>query len=167
MITEPSVTPREEPAGSVAERSLLRGLRVMREVSGGAGATAEEISRNLDLPLSTVYRLLATLKSVGLAEQARGRYFIGRRSHTWPDRATWNLPLFARAAKYCTGQRLPPEPPPMFSSASAIGRCACCKYSRIDPSAIRSENTKSCRSTPVPANVCYSRTRDQRWPEVF
>lgn len=60
-----------------SERSLLRGVRIMRELAGGSGLSAEAIADQVDLPLSTVYRFLATLRSVGLAEQIRGLYYIG------------------------------------------------------------------------------------------
>jgi DNA-binding transcriptional ArsR family regulator len=54
-------------------------LNLLRE-SGSEGCTAEEISSNLDLPISTVYNVLNSLRAVGFIHTKRIPKQIGRPS---------------------------------------------------------------------------------------
>lgn len=57
--------------------SLARGLRVLLLALGHGEASASALASELDLPLSTVYRYLRTLKEFGLLVEHQGRFGAG------------------------------------------------------------------------------------------
>ena len=63
----------------LAPSSFARGLRVMIGVAERGEASAEELANDSQIPLSTVYRYLKTLRSVDLVEEHGGRYIPGWR----------------------------------------------------------------------------------------
>src|SRR5713226_7313460 len=74
-ITEP--TPRN--ASLPRNQSLFRGAELLRALANRPqGASVAELSRSVDLPRTTVTRLLATLAEIGFAERSGSRWLIGR-----------------------------------------------------------------------------------------
>lgn len=65
------------PADGGALSSFERGLRILVQVAERGEAAAEELALSLDVPLSSVYRYLKTLRSFELVEEHDGRYIPG------------------------------------------------------------------------------------------
>jgi IclR family acetate operon transcriptional repressor len=82
-----------ENIGSV--RALERGLRVLKALSTAPELSLAELSREVDLPASTAYRILETLRqqSFVLQHQESGRYRLGIRA-------------FEVGSAYLSGERL-------------------------------------------------------------
>lgn len=60
-------------------QSILRAAELLQVLAARpTGASVSEISRSVDLPRTTVTRLLATLEQVGFAERTDSRWAIGR-----------------------------------------------------------------------------------------
>lgn len=80
MSANPSTLPQATPATPTAEiqdkyivPGLERGLRLLAEFSARDRVlSAADLSRRLDVPRSTVFRLLATLEATGYVERADG-----------------------------------------------------------------------------------------------
>lgn len=67
------VMPEEEPQDKYSVPGLERGLRLLCEFSRqDKTLSAPELARRLDIPRSTVFRLLATLERMGFVERADG-----------------------------------------------------------------------------------------------
>jgi DNA-binding IclR family transcriptional regulator len=62
--------PRE--AGGARESSFAKGLNVLAAVIEHDGVRADELAERLDLPLSSVYRYLRTLRAHGFTEESEG-----------------------------------------------------------------------------------------------
>lgn len=65
----------KEPTGA----SFQRGLRVLASVAEAGEIRADQIAREVELPLSTVYRYLRTLREVEFVEERDGSYVPGWR----------------------------------------------------------------------------------------
>lgn len=72
-----AVSPRTESGGS--DSSFERGLRVLSSVADNGSIRAGSIAEELELPLSTVYRYLRTLRDYALVEEHGGYYVTGWR----------------------------------------------------------------------------------------
>ncbi|HEX6054345.1 MAG TPA: IclR family transcriptional regulator [Intrasporangium sp.] len=59
--------------------SFQRGLRVLIAVAESGETRADEIARDAELPLSTVYRYLRTLREMKFVEERDGSYLLGWR----------------------------------------------------------------------------------------
>ncbi|CAN5674244.1 IclR family transcriptional regulator [soil metagenome] len=71
IMTQPTVA--EESADRYMVPALERGLRLLGEFSReNRSISAPELARRLDLPRSTVFRLLATLETMGFIERVDG-----------------------------------------------------------------------------------------------
>ncbi len=57
--------------------SLARGLSVLRAVTHHGHVRVSEIARELDIPVSTVYRYLRTLRDFNLVDESDGEYIPG------------------------------------------------------------------------------------------
>lgn len=68
-------TPPPDGAGA----SFQRGLRVLICVAESGEARADQVAEETELPLSTVYRYLRTLRSMDLVEERDGSYVAGWR----------------------------------------------------------------------------------------
>ena len=67
---------RDDPA---SQTSFGRGLRVLVHVAERGEARAEDLAASLQIPLSTVYRYLRSLRSFELVEENDGTYVAGAR----------------------------------------------------------------------------------------
>ncbi len=78
MTLSPASTDDSSLGDAARESSLGRGLRVLLALAGGSSRTIAEISQELGLPLSTVYRYLRELRRFRLAEEVvPGSYAAG------------------------------------------------------------------------------------------
>lgn len=68
-------TTNSEPGGA----SFLRGLKVLIAVAESGERRAEQVAADIDVPLSTVYRYLRTLRQLDLVEERDGSYVPGWR----------------------------------------------------------------------------------------
>jgi DNA-binding IclR family transcriptional regulator len=59
--------------------SLVRGLEILADIGDAGPSTVEQLSRRLELPLSTTYRYVSTLRSLGFLTEHEGRYGAGAR----------------------------------------------------------------------------------------
>jgi DNA-binding IclR family transcriptional regulator len=59
--------------------SLVRGLEILNEIGRAGPATVEQLSRRLGLPISTTYRYVSTLRSLGYLTDQEGRCGPGAR----------------------------------------------------------------------------------------
>ncbi len=66
-----------------ADSALVRGLRVLTHVAEGGEVSAQDVSAELGLPLSTTYRYLKTLTDFDLIEKQHGRFVPGWRLSAW------------------------------------------------------------------------------------
>ena len=66
-----------------ADSALVRGLRVLTHVAEGGEVSAQDVSAELGLPLSTTYRYLKTLTDFDLIEKQHGRLVPGWRLSAW------------------------------------------------------------------------------------
>lgn len=66
-----------------ADSALVRGLRVLTHVAEGGEVSAQDVSEELSLPLSTTYRYLKTLTDFDLIEKQHGRFVPGWRLSAW------------------------------------------------------------------------------------
>ncbi len=69
-------TPRPDPAASGA---LARGLLVLTTIARRGPLNAAQVSTALDVPLSSVYRILASLRAFGLVIERSGAYELDAR----------------------------------------------------------------------------------------
>jgi DNA-binding IclR family transcriptional regulator len=90
--------------------SLVRGLQIMGEIGEVGQLTVEQLARRVNLPLSTTYRYVSTLKQLGFLSEYDGRYGAGPRllqlvRHTDVNQALARLsdPLLAHLV-YQTGE---------------------------------------------------------------
>jgi DNA-binding IclR family transcriptional regulator len=67
------------PNDSSGGASFMRGLNVLIAVAEAGEMRAEEIAGEVDVPLSTVYRYLRTLRELDLVEERDGSYVPGWR----------------------------------------------------------------------------------------
>lgn len=72
-----------EDKGAGRDTALVRGLRVLSCVAESGETTARMLSKELDLPLSTTYRYLKTLREFDLVEEFDGRYLPSSRMSSW------------------------------------------------------------------------------------
>ena len=98
MTTENVKKPRGRPRGIVNEntpsKALDKGLSALRKIAETDGASLNDLSIDLDMPLGTLHRLLLTLESHGFVRQSKSD-------------ATWSIGIeafrvgsaFPRAAK--------------------------------------------------------------------
>lgn len=61
------------------ESSFARGLRVMLTVIEGEAIRVDRLAERLELPVSTVYRYLRTLRELDIVDERDGAYGIGAR----------------------------------------------------------------------------------------
>ncbi len=76
MVREPN------PANGAYEgvdSSFVRGLRVLTSIADNGSIRAQDLAAELELPLSTVYRYLRTLREFALIEEQGGHYVAGWR----------------------------------------------------------------------------------------
>lgn len=59
--------------------SFAKGLRVLTAIADSGSIRAQDLAAELDLPLSTTYRYLGTLREFSLVEELSGRYVAGWR----------------------------------------------------------------------------------------
>jgi DNA-binding IclR family transcriptional regulator len=59
--------------------SLVRGLEILSEIGTSGPSTVEQISRRLDLPISTTYRYVSMLRQLGFLTDQEGRCGAGAR----------------------------------------------------------------------------------------
>jgi DNA-binding IclR family transcriptional regulator len=80
-------------------KSLVRAMEILKAVTNAPnGAVPADIARQLALPRPTVYRLLATLEAVGMAERgADGAWFVGPELLRLGRRADQSRSLVAHA----------------------------------------------------------------------
>ncbi len=72
--------PRNPSKGVKINQSIIRASKILKALAeSGKDSTVNELSNAVDLPSSTVYRLLQTLESVGLVERSaeNGQYRPG------------------------------------------------------------------------------------------
>ncbi|MGH8828407.1 MAG: IclR family transcriptional regulator [Jiangellaceae bacterium] len=67
------------PSTAPSLSSFDRGLRVLVQIAERGEAAADELAASLDIPLSSVYRYLKTLRGYDLVEENDGRYIPGWR----------------------------------------------------------------------------------------
>lgn len=63
----------------MSETSFSRGLRILEAVMDRGEVSAYDLSRDLQIPISTTYRFLSTLRDRGLIRETDGRFTIGPR----------------------------------------------------------------------------------------
>lgn len=68
--------PERRPAD---DTSFSRGLHVLLSIVDRRAMRADALAAELDLPLSTIYRYLQTLRHLGLVAQHDGNYTVGHR----------------------------------------------------------------------------------------
>jgi DNA-binding IclR family transcriptional regulator len=66
-------------ATGAGQASFERGLRLMIAIAENGQATVEELAHYLDMPVSTAYRYVRTLRGLELVEEQAGRYLPGWR----------------------------------------------------------------------------------------
>ncbi|WP_209326290.1 IclR family transcriptional regulator [Brevibacterium renqingii] len=68
---------------SARDTALVRGLRILSSVAETGETNAKQLAAELDLPLSTTYRYLKTLREFDLVEEFGGRYLPSSRLSSW------------------------------------------------------------------------------------
>ncbi|MFD6059470.1 IclR family transcriptional regulator [Rhodococcus wratislaviensis] len=107
-MEQASLRPAERPSGDV--RSVTRAVNILRALSQSpTGSTLAEVAERVDLPISTVHRIVKTLIGEGLV--------VGRT----PDAGLRLGPEFARLARLAQDDLLPVVRPYMNQLSGATG----------------------------------------------
>ena len=95
-------TRADRPRQSEGVRAFKRGLDVLREVNRSGGIRAGDVARALDLPRSTVYRLLETLEELGYIARSASddRFRVTRRALSLGDGYDPGVVICQGAAPY-------------------------------------------------------------------